>query len=218
MVSKKQRVIFLMPPKTASNSLSDCLENSEIEFEEFPTNKIPSIHLYLSELAGLHQIDNLDEYKIIQLVRDPAQRFASCYFHQMRSLKGLETNIDGMSLEEFAEHFKDCITKDGNFLKRFFGRLDFMARAIKTGKSWGTSRLLLAQNQWNDVGASVHCLKLEKLSNDITPLADILGVELSDLKKKNTNKKESNYDEILTPEVREIVKEIYAKDYKLFKY
>jgi hypothetical protein len=218
MVSKKQRVIFLMPPKTASNSLTDCLRKSEIQFEPLRSKTFPTIHLYLSELASMYNIHNIDEYKIVQIVRDPAHRFASSYFHQMRTLSKVETNLTGMEFEEFAEHFKDCIGEEGDYLKRFFGRTDFMLKSIRSGKSWGTSRLLLAQHQWNDMGADVKIFKLEKIGKDITPLANYLGVDLPQMPNKNSNKKEVNYDELLNENILSIVKEIYEKDYKYFKY
>ena len=218
MISKKSKIICLMPPKTASNSLKDCLRNAGVEFEEMTKYTLPEIHLFLSEIVKIYEVDDLSTYKIIQIVRNPYERFVSSYFHQLRILQNIETNLDGLDFKEFSLHLKDCLLSDKDFLQRFYGRTDFIDKFISSGKSWAGTRLYLNQHQWNDMGANIEYFKLESLAENINTLSKFLDLELSNLPRKNTNKSESNYKELLTKEINEIIELIFKKDFQYFNY
>lgn len=222
MISKKAKLIFLMPPKTASNSIKECLLDSSIDFEDFDSSfKSPKIHLYLSELVEVFEIDDLDKYKIIQVVRNPTTRFVSSYFHQLNIIPKNAQNIkiSGMSFVEFTEHFHKSLLSEGHFIDNFYGNSRFIKNAIRNGKSWGGSRTYLNQLQWNDLkDIDVHYIKLEELTEDITILSKEIGVYLPELEKKNTNKLEVDYNKVLTKETQAIIDEVYYSDFLKLKY
>jgi hypothetical protein len=207
-----------MPPKTASNSLKDCLNQAGVEFEQMIKYNLPDIHLFLSEIVKIYEVDDLSSYKIIQIVRNPYDRFASSYFHQLRILQNIETNLDGLDFREFALHLKDCMLSDKDFLQRFYGRTDFIDKFVFSGKSWAGTRLYLNQHQWTDMDANTKFFKLEDISENINPLSEYLNLELNSLPKKNTNKSEKKYKELLTKEINEIVELIFKKDLEYFNY
>jgi hypothetical protein len=78
MIDKNKKTIVLMPPKTASNSVRILLEQFGYNFyKDLNLSNIPQIHLMLSEIIKLYNIVDLEEYKIIQVVRDPYHRYVS---------------------------------------------------------------------------------------------------------------------------------------------
>ena len=217
MISEISKVIFLMPPKTASNSIKKSLIESGIT----PIKKetiYPDIHLFLSEIVETYGVKNVNDYKIVQIVRDPQTRFASSYYHQQRILKNIETNLKGLSFEEYTIHLKDCMLSKKDFFERFYGRIDFIQDFIAKGKSWGGTRLYLNQYQWNDLGANVKHFKLEEISKDIKPLSDYLEIDLKPLKSINTNKTPTDYSTLYSEETLGIVNQLFKKDFELFGY
>ena len=209
-----------MPPKTASNSIKKALKDSGVEFDKTPYPELPDIHLFLSEILSLYGICpcTLEDYKIVQVVRNPHERFASSYYHQLRILKNIETNLNGLNFEEFTLHLKDSLLSKKEFFERFYGRVDFIEKMINSGKSWGGTRLYLNQTQWDDKGVDIKYFKIENLSNDITPLSEYLGIDLKPLPKVNVHKTSENYDELYNDETRKIVNDIYYNDFQALGY
>lgn len=219
MVSKKAKLIFLMPPKTASNSIKECLLDSSINFEPFKKVGHPKIHLFLSELVNLFEIKDIESYKVVQVVRNPDYRYASSYFHQMRMLpNNPKIKIKGMDIEEFSEHFLKSLEFSNNFLQTFYGDTNFILKMVSSGKSWGGSRTYLNQTQWNDLNVDIKYFKLEEISEDIKPLSDYLGIYLPQLEKINTNKSPTNYDDVLTNKVLSIIDKVYEQDFQILHY
>jgi hypothetical protein len=214
MVSKKSKLIFLMPPKTASNSLKECLLDSYIKLDEFPEFDYPKIHLYLSELQGLFEIEDLSDYKVIQITRDPYSRFVSAYHHQLRLVPNTHP-LKNLTLEEYATRVNDCLN-EGSFLKNFyFNRTNFITKSIQNRVHWGGVRTHLNQVQFKDVESNIKYFKLEEIAKDITPLSDFIGVYLPELEQKNTNKSEK---EEITKVTKSIIKNIYSKDFETLGY
>ena len=106
MISKKDKLIFLMPPKTASKSLKECLLDCSLEFETFDNTEVDTEHLYLSELVKYFDIENLLQYKIIQVVRNPYDRFYSSY---------ISSNIE-LPIEFFTQRFYKSVM-DGKVIE-----------------------------------------------------------------------------------------------------
>ena len=84
MIDKNKKIIVLMPPKTASNSIRTLLEQFDYVFYQDSKIKYPQIHLKLSEIIKLYDVNNLNEYNIIQVVRNPYHRFISSFFFQKK--------------------------------------------------------------------------------------------------------------------------------------
>jgi hypothetical protein len=212
MVSKKSKIIFLMPPKTASQSLTESLLDSSIRFDEINI-QYPKIHLFLSELVEAHDIKNIEEYKIIQVTREPLERYISSYFHQKKILKGIKTKISDMDIDDFTEHFHDCLGHS-NFIKNFYGNEKVIKNMILSGKSWGGSRLYLNQTQWNDLDMPIHYFKLEELQDGLEAISDLIGLYIPDLPQKNVGKNKK----ISTEYVENMVDLIFNSDYKILGY
>ena len=184
MVSKKSKLIFLMPPKTASNSLKESLLDSSINFDELENFRYPKIHLFLSELVQAHKIQDVENYKIIQLTREPLDKFISSYHHQLKIVQNKRSKLSDMDIEDFAWNMYDSLQSD-DFMKSFYGNYEFVKKYIARGKSWGGSRLYLNQHQWNDMNMPVRYFKLEELQDGLSEISDFINVYLPDLPKKN---------------------------------
>lgn len=216
MVSKKSKLIFLMPPKTASNSLEESLLDSSINFDELTGVRYPKIHLFLSELVNAHGIKDVENYKIIQVTREPLDKFVSSYFHQLKISKDINTRFSGMDLHDFAWHFYDCLMDSDNFLESFYGNLQFIQKSVSKGRSWGGTRLYLNQHQWNDLGMPVKYFKLEELQDGLGEISDYIDVYLPDLPTKNVGKNKKDVE--ITDSVKKIVNHIFYDDYKILNY
>jgi hypothetical protein len=215
MVSKKSKLIFLMPPKTASQSLTESLLDSSIKFDEINI-QYPKIHLFLSELVEAHDIKNIGEYKIIQVTREPLDKFVSSYFHQLKILRNANSNFSLMDLNDFAWHLHDCLIDSDDFLNSFYGNLKFIKRLISQGKSWGGTRLYLNQHQWNDLSIPIHYFKLEELQDGLEAMSDLVGLYIPDLPTKNVGKNKKDVE--ITDSVKKIVNHIFYDDYKILGY
>lgn len=190
MVSKKEKLIFLMPPRTASKSIKECLLDCSLDFEPFENTQVDTEHLYLSELVKYFDIDNLTQYKIIQVIRNPFDRFYSSYIASKTELP----------IDFFAERFYKSVV-DGKLI-------DFVKEHYE-GDSNSIMRTLLNQTQWNDMKADVLYLKLEDISKDIKTLSDEVGVYLPQL--ENFNKQD--YDCInFSEKFIQIIEKTYKRD------
>ena len=208
-----------MPPKTASNSIKQTLEKQGINFSN-PTKKTtsPIIHLKLIEIVDLFEIDNLEKYKIFQIVRNPYVRFVSSYFHQMRILNNMRSvKFIDFNLNQFSKHLHNTI-KSENFLKNFYGDTSFIERSIKNGVSWGGSRLYDTQLSWKNLNCDITYFKLEEVSVNIQPISDFLKIPLPKLDVVNSFSDGKNYPKLIDNEIKLIIEEIFAEDIKVFQY
>jgi hypothetical protein len=209
----------LMPPKSASNSIKQTLEKQGVKFSS-PTKKTssPLIHLKLNEIVDLFEVDDLNEYKIFQIVRNPYKRFVSSYFHQMRILNNLRTvKFINYDLKQFSEHLYNTINSE-NFLKNFYGDTSFIEMSIRNGISWGGSRLFDTQLSWKNLDCKITYFKLEDISVNIQPISDFLEIPLPKLDVVNFHSNGKNYSELIDDEIKLIVEEIFAEDIKVFQY
>jgi hypothetical protein len=220
MVNKEKKVIVLMPPKTASNSIKHSFRESGNLFDKFKKSySQPKLHLYLSELVEVFKIEDLSEYKVIQIVRNPYDKYISSYFHQMKSVNKAKADIPfkNFDIYNFTIWLSDCLKSD-DFEKMFYGDNKFLKNAKKRG-TWGGSRLYKNQTDWNDVeGIKTKYFKLEDISKDITPLNKYLGFDINPLPKVNVNKVENNYSQYFNSEIISFIESNFAKDIKTLKY
>jgi hypothetical protein len=217
MISKNKKLIVLMPPKTASNSIRALLQQFEYVFSPHLKAVLPQIHLRLSEIIDLHDVTDLSEYKIIQITRNPYHRYVSSFFHQNRiTPEKCNFSFKNYNLTEFSKHLLDS-KKSSNFIESFYGDSSFINNSIKRGESWGGSRLFDTQVSWDDIGTNVEYFKLENLTTDISELKNFLGVNLKKLPLINSWGL-TNHMDLITPEIKDIVVELFDEDFTKFNY
>lgn len=212
----KNKLIVLSPPKTGSNSLKTYLNNNGLDFDEaFKIVKHPTIHLTLNELIKMHEVwkEQLVDYKIIQIVRNPYDRFVSAFLHQNRML---ETKLDFNQTIEAVSESKMLLP---NNCEEFFQDFYVLGWAEKSYRenNWGGLRLWYEQNWYNDLFANVKTFKLEDLQNDTTELNNYLKIEGGEFPKENQFG-EGNYMDYYTDEQKRIVAKLYERDFLLYGY
>jgi Sulfotransferase family len=219
MIDKNKKIIVLMPPKTASNSIRETLKDAGLAFS-IPKKQIltPLIHLKLNEIVNIFEIENLLEYKIFQIVRCPYQRFISSYFHQLRILDGDKSVIfHDYDLLNFTKHLSNTIQSE-NFISSFYGNRKFVDDSINSGISWGGSRLFDTQKSWSNSNTNVTYFKLEDISNDFLPVNNFLKINSKFFYNINKSNLSHKYESLLTPQIKNIVSEIFHEDFDFFGY
>jgi len=214
LISQKEKIIFLIPPKTGGTSLHKCLIDSGIEVSTYAYK-----HLFLSEVVDVFRIKDIIAYKIVQITRNPYTRFCSVYYNQLKVIQKIFLNgLDEMTISEFSQHFLKSLNTD-DFIQNFYEDSEFINSLVNPRNSWGGARGLLPQNKWNDLGLNVSFLKLEDISKDVNYLSNHIGLNLinMEVKKANVKNKES-YSGILTDDVKKIIKEVYREDFLKLGY
>jgi len=178
VVDKQNKLIVLLPPKTASNSIQNYLYNLGYGWST-PSIKLnfPEIHLTLKEYCLSFSIDpaDLNNYDIIQITRNPINRFISSFYHQQRLLK---CELD---IEFLLDKLEECIHLIPNdpkdFYKVFYDqKLDWINSISNPNKTpyqdscyswgnWGGLRFYYPQSFWNDLNQNVKYFKLEDIIN-----------------------------------------------------
>lgn len=208
-----------MPPKTASNSIRVLLEQHGYFFSKDSKHlNYPQIHLKLSEIVDFYNVKNLDEYKIIQITRDPYHRYISSFFFQKRIVpQNFTVKFKNYDLVEFSKHLL-ISKKTNNFIDSFYGDSSFVNYTINNGISWGGTRFYDKQVDWNDLGVNVKYFKLEDINNDITELQNFLDLPIKGLPLINSQGLTFDYLSLITPEIKEIVIELFDKDFDDLSY
>lgn len=220
MISKKHKLILLVPPKTGSNSIKKCFEDANIVFDS-PIKKLqfPIYHSTLSEILLAYDIsyEDLNKYKILQITRNPYERYMSSWIHQ-NEIIGFETKIEIFT--ENLKKYKNLLRIDINqFYIKFYGSLNYRDKFYKNN-NWGGLRFWWEQNWWNDLEVPIKNFKLENIKNDINELSKYVNIELNMLPKIRPNMdKNNNYDYINHINiVKNDIMELYINDFKLYNY
>jgi hypothetical protein len=198
-----------MPPKTASNSLNECILDSSLKIESYPNNyNYPKIHLFLSEIVNVFDINEIKEYKIVQLTRNPYYRFVSAFFHNKKILPKNHP-FQSLNIIEFAKRNLQKLS-----IKKPYESIDFTNK-----KSWGGRRTILQQNQWCDIDdVNIKYFKIEDLQNGMDKVSDFIGIYLPDMSVQNENNIKVNYDDYLTDELKHLIKLLNYHDFKILGY
>ena len=219
MISKERKLIILLPPKTASTSIEDAFKKSEIKFDN--PNKIvdyPTLHLKLSEICETHNIQNPEEYKIIQFTRNPYYRFVSSYYHLIKITPNYKEIIfNGMNFDEFVFHIDKCKSSE-NFIKEFFGDDSHYYENLRKKKSWSGVRMFDEQIMHNDIGSKINYFKIENLSKNLKIVSDLISIEIGPVRNLNRNPIDINYDNLLDSECKEIIYKNFISDFKVLGY
>lgn len=210
-----------MPPKTASTSLSNTLRNSGITFST--PNKThsplstPLAHLKLDEIIKIYDVHNLSEYKILQVVRDPYQRFVSAYFQLMQIIhKVPNIKFKDYKLNQFTKHLYES-KKSENFITNFFGDTSFVENKIIKKEGWGGTRLFDTQISWKNLDCEITYLKLEDVSRDVSPISNFINLPIKSFDFLNSSGKK-NHLELIDEEMKRIINELFYDDFKSFQY
>ena len=207
--------IFLMPPKTASNSIKEMLRVSGVELTIPKKQTIPHTHLKLSEIKDQYDLERLDKYQIIQVVRNPYERMVSSYFHYLRLTPN--TEYGKLTFQKFLELIFECVNSS-NFLDCFYEDLEFVNNSIQSKIHWGGSRLFYPQSSWNDLNFNLVYFKLEDLSFSTLFLSEFMGVKLHNLPKINTNNSVTDYSHLFSQENKTLIEKIFLDDFETFSY
>lgn len=219
MVSKINKLIFLLPPKTGSSSILRCLKISKLPLSEIVNyKKYPTIHLTLEEIIELYSInlDELNQYKIIQIVRNPYNRMASAYFHQMK-LQNMYIEFE--KFLEKIEETKHLLPHNlDEFYDKFYGNITYKHNSFRNNH-WGGVRFYYEQIWFNDLNLkNITYFKLEDLDKDYSSLSNFIGVNTNKFPHINKNQTPSDYNRLYNEKCISIVSELYKNDLKYFNY
>jgi hypothetical protein len=222
MVSKSQKIIFLLPPKTATNSLRITLEENGFIFDSQNNTFVePKLHLKLDEIMSSYDIDSLDGYKVIQISRNPYDRMISGYYHQIRIFNRPDfesnTSISGYTFDQFLTHLNSTINSE-NFIEEFYGESSHINYVIENKKSWGGTRFYQTQSSWKNLECDYYHFKLDDLVNDITPLSTLINLPLTPLLFVNLNPLNVDYEIHKTPQNKLIIQNLFSEDFDNFGY
>lgn len=208
-----------MPPKTASNSIKTLLEQfGYVFFKDLKKINYPQIHLKLSEIIEIYDVSDLNEYKIIQVVRNPYHRFISSFFFQKKIIPvGYSIKFENFNLNQFSNHLLES-KNTIDFVSNFYGDISFVNDCIQSGRSWGGTRFYDKQVDWNDVGAEVKYFKLEELSIDTIKLQSYLNLPNKNLPKVNSQELVFDYLELITPEIKDVIIKLFEEDFDKLGY
>jgi hypothetical protein len=213
VVSFKEKLIFLTPPKCSTYSLNKFLVDVNITLDE-PINypQHPFYHPTLKEITKAYNIDKLEDYKIIQITRNPYDRFISSYIHEQNLLK---KSLDLDYYISQVEQFKYLLPNNINeFYKSFYQTLEYRNFYYKEN-SWGGLRFYFEQNWWNDLNTNISFFKLEDIKYDSFNLCNLLKRNLISYPQIN----KLNYSPIYLSKIqKEKIYNIFREDFKIFNY
>ena len=142
MVDKQKKLIALLPPKTASNSFQNYLFSLGYKWST-PSIKLnhPEIHLTLKEYCLKYNINHshLNEYQIIQIVRNPLDRFISSFHHQQILLKCK------LNIEFLLDKLEECIYLLPENYKEFYKI--FYDKEL----NWANSNINISKKPYKDL-------------------------------------------------------------------
>jgi len=239
-VSKKHKLIFLLPQKTGTTSLCDCLERSKIQFDSYidklnyrgynhPTMMCKvergsfvdtTKHLLLSEILKAHDIkmDEVNQYKIIQITRNPYDKFISAVYHQNIIIE--KNYTVSKYLEELNKYLYLLPNNEILFYEKFY-KTSLLKETNLLNHRWGARiRYWFKQEWWNDIGANVNYFKLESITENLQELSEFIGIKLSyfphfrPLQSNRNNKYEKYFDET----IRVDFEKLYISDVEKFNY
>ena len=189
-ISKKHKLIFLSPKKTGSTSLKWCLISSKILCDSIiETPNHLKQHLLLSEILKTYDIkmDELNQYKIIQIVRNPYDRFVSAvYQHNIMTKKNYTVSE---YLEKLNKYFYLLPNNEDLFYEKFYTIPSHKVNELNNIER-GDSLFWFKQEWWNDVGADINYFRLESITENLGELSEFINIKLHDF--QHARPEESN--------------------------
>ena len=228
VVSFKHKLIFLTPPKCSTYSLKVFLDKCGIQMDE-PVRplSIPFYHTTLSEIIYCYNIglNELKNYKIIQIVRNPYDRFLSSYFHQTQLLNiDKDKIIDNKFFNTFIsqiESFKYLLPENTNeFFSNFYQNEEYKWYHFNINQHGGI-RFYYNQSWWNNINKSIkiNYFKLEDINKDINPLKNLLNINNTHLYSTENRRSHSILKlKNLIFKHKDRIYNLFKEDFKKFNY
>ena len=218
MILRYKKIIFLLPPKSGSSSFVKMLKDNGFEFEMVKTQ----LHPFLSEIIKYYKIEDISEYKIYQLCRNPFDRMVSSFYFQKKIIKDKKRYKEFIDLS--FDDFIKLITDNVNLLPN---NIDFFCENVFNDSKFSTRhlpsaygiRFYIPQTKWVNENVDVTYLKIENLNENLLILQNILDVDKKlILPKINSNHVNIEYNEMYNTESIEMIKKIYSEDFVKLNY
>jgi len=212
IISPGRKYIFVHIPKTGGTALSLALENramkDDILIGDTPKavkrrRRLKDVktagrlwkHSSLADIDGLISLQDLDDFLIFTLVRNPWDRMVS-YYHWLRMQSFDHPAVDLARRLEFVDFLAHPQTQSS-------------IRATPYGHylrdASGQERTALF-------------VRLEHLSEDLVPLETHLGFRLDEVPRANTSYRNANHRSYYTENTQELVADLCKADIERFGY
>jgi len=212
IISPGRRFIFVHIPKTGGTAMALALENRAMKDDILIGDTPKAVkrrqrlrgvqtagrlwkHSTLADIDGLLGADQLDDFLIFTLVRNPWDRMVS-YYHWLRAQDFDHPAVGLARRLEFGDFVQHPQTQAS-------------VRAAPYGHylcdGLGRERAALF-------------IRLEHLAQDIAPLEAHLGFALDEVPRANTSEREADYRSYYTENTAKIVAELCAEDIARFGY
>ena len=212
IISPGRKYVFVHIPKTGGTSLSLALEEramkNDILIGDTPKalrrrERVKTLksagrlwkHSKLADIEGLLSDEQISDYFVVTLVRNPWDRYVS-YFHWLR--------------EQTFDHAAVKIAKNNDFSAFLNHPQTKLAAENDSYASYVTC-----------ASGAERCnlfVRLEHLNEDIQPFERHLGFELRDIEHANASNREKDYRPHYSDNDQELVAAWFAKDTQRFGY
>ena len=183
---------------------------------------ISKINKLLSETLKAYdiKIDELNQYKIIQITRNPYDRFVSAIYHQNTVMKKNYTLLE--YLEELNKYFNLLPNNDYHPYEKFYGTILHRENNLKNNETphWGGLRFWFKQEWWNDIGADVNYFKLESIIKNLEELSEFINIKLVDFPyiRPGYSYRNNKYEKYFNETTRVDFEKLYSSDIEKFNY
>lgn len=193
MIDTTRKFIFIHIPKTAGCSVYEALN-----IQDSSQRRHVPLYMYRNLFIYKKRYKQYKEYFKFAFVRNPWDRFISCYFYLKNGGRGSDANIKDSLLVNQYNSFKDFVLNFKNIKNQF------------------TGFHFLSQVQW--INSSINFIgRYERLECDFKYVCDML--QLTYYKLPHTNiTHHSHYTDYYDSETIKIIAEEYAKDIEILNY
>lgn len=222
MIFPDLKIIFILPPKTGTSSFLRFLEPHFIQGKTVGNYR----HHFLSITVESFNIQNLEEYKIYQLCRNPLDKLISAYYFEQAL-----PHIRGRFPKLMEWGFNEVIKLKLSNLHYLPIQIDAHNKIItdatgdiyRPGLGDQGTKLYLPQTWWNDLNLDITYLKLEDLKEDCSILSEIFNVPLqTEFPFVNSTHIRKRFSkpvlEMFDKEALELALDIYKKDFETLNY
>ena len=198
MVLHEFKCVFIHIPKTGGISIADKLG-------------IPKEKQGHKSLKGFQSYK--DDYFKFCFVRNPWDRFISCYFYFKKYGRKLGSDISSGKIINKFNDFDDFVNSFNKI--RGISEPNFMDRFKSKTKEFNSSHFY---NQMYWIDKKIDFIgRFENLQSDFNIVCDKIGIENKNLSWENKSK-HKHYTEYYNDRTRKIVGKIYKKDIIYFGY